>query len=49
MKFKWDKFAPIWKIFEKKFESEENPTSTFKIGGFCRQKMFSNFAENLLK
>ena len=49
MNFRWNKFAPIWKKILKNFESEENPTSTFKIGGFCRQKMFSNFPENLVK
>ena len=33
------------KICEKRFLSEKNPTSSFKIGGFCDQKRFFKLAE----
>ena len=32
-------------VFRKTFLSEKNPTSTFKIGGFCGQKRFFKFVE----
>ena len=38
----------FWKICEKLFLSEKNPTSSVKIGGFCRQKMFRKFFETSL-
>ena len=39
MKFRVNKFAKFWKICEKVFLSEKNPTSSCKIGGFGRQKI----------
>ena len=35
----------IWKICEKLFLSEKNPTSIFKIGGILQKKMFRKFIE----
>ena len=43
MKFRQKKFAVFWKIGEKLFFTEKNPTSSSKIGGFGGQKMFSDF------
>ena len=42
--FRWFFFCKFSKIFEKHFLSEKNPTSSFKIGGFCSRKMFFKFA-----
>ena len=45
MKFTAYKFSVFWKICEKLFLSEKNPTSSFKIGGIFRKKMFRKFLE----
>ena len=45
MKFTAYKSSVFWKICEKLFLSEKNPTSSFKIGGIFRKKMFPKFLE----
>ena len=45
MKLTAYKCAVFWKICEKLFLSEKNPTSSFKIGGIFRKKMFRKFLE----
>ena len=45
MKFTAYKSSVFWKICEKLFLSEKNPTSSFKIGGIFRKKIFRKFFE----
>ena len=44
-RFKISFFFCYQPFCEKLFLSEKNPTSSFKIGGFCEQKMFFKLAE----
>ena len=39
MKFRWDKYFPIWKKCEKNFISDKNPTSSWKSGVFWVKKI----------
>ena len=45
IKFRCEKICQFSKICGKRFLSEKNPTSSFKIGGFRDQKMFFKLAE----